>query len=163
MCEHFLVWRRCFRVALYFTLEFAQHDELVRFRRSLCPIDFQIAQHQRALAVLLEKNERISDKNTGRVEHIRIGVAGRNDEASGLILLCHETTVGQRFLAANVSIRRHAHPTVRQCFGRGGSPNRPSAVSVCPSSVFSAEDSGLSKIAPSLSFPPPVTAAATMP
>ena len=82
MCEHLLVGRRCFRVALYFMLEFAQHDELVRFRRSLCPIDFQIAQHQRAVAVLLEKNERIPDKNTCRVKHIGIGVARRNDEAS---------------------------------------------------------------------------------
>ena len=82
MCEHFFVRRRCFRVALYFTLEFAQHNELVRSRCSLCPIDFQITQHQRALAVLLEKNKGIADKNARRVEHIGIGVARRNDEAS---------------------------------------------------------------------------------
>src|SRR5437588_12532390 len=94
MYEYFFVGRRCFRLALYFALEFAQHDELVRFRGSLCPIDLQIAQHQRAFPILLEENERISDKNTSRIEHIRIGVAGRNNEASELILLCHETTVG---------------------------------------------------------------------
>src|SRR5438477_11117314 len=106
MCEHFLVGRRSFVVALCFALELAQHDELVRLRRSLCPIDFQIAQHKRALAVLLKKNKRIADKNARRVEHIGIGIAWRNDKTGGLILFCHEIIVGQRFLAANVSSRR---------------------------------------------------------
>ena len=82
MCEHFFVRWRLFGFALYFPLEFTQHEELVRFRRSLCPIDFQITQDEGPLALLLEKNKGIADKNAGRIKHIGIGIARRNDEAS---------------------------------------------------------------------------------
>src|SRR5207248_10783818 len=80
MRQDFFVGRRLLCLALYFAFELAEHDKLVRLRILLRPIDLQIAQDERALPVLLKKNERIADEDPCRVKHIGIGIAGRDNK-----------------------------------------------------------------------------------
>ena len=80
MRQDFFVGRRLLCLALYFAFELAEHDKLVRLRILLRPIDLQIAQDERALPVLLKKNERIADEDPCRVKHIGIGIAGRDNQ-----------------------------------------------------------------------------------
>src|SRR5205823_14707521 len=80
---------RLFCLALYFAFELAEHDKLVRLRILLRPIDLQIAQDERALPVLLKKNERIADEDPCRVKHIGIGIAGRDNQTRSFGFCCH--------------------------------------------------------------------------
>ena len=86
MCKNFFVRWRLLRFPLHFTLQLAEHDEFVRFGLLAPAIDFQIAQDKCALAILLEKNERIGREKLGRVKHVWIGLAGGDDKQGGFVL-----------------------------------------------------------------------------
>src|SRR5207302_11172938 len=81
MRQNFFIRRRLLRFSLHLALELAEHEEFIRFGLFATAIDFQIAQDQRAFAVALQKNERIGRPKLRRVKHIRVGFAGRDDEA----------------------------------------------------------------------------------
>lgn len=81
MRKNFFVGWRLFRFSLHFALELAKGNELVRVSLLARTIDFQIAQDQRAFAVSLEKNERIGRPELRRVQHIRVILARRYDQA----------------------------------------------------------------------------------
>ena len=95
MRQYFFIGGRLFRFPLHLALERAQHDKLVCLRLFLRPIDLQIAQNQRALAVLLKENKRVADKNSRRVKHISVRIARRNDETRRLSFGGHALIVGQ--------------------------------------------------------------------
>src|SRR5213080_1194324 len=86
MCKNFFVRWRLLRFPLHFTLQLAEHDEFVRFGLLAPAIDFQIAQDKCALAILLEKNERIGREKLGRVKHVWIGLAGGDDKQGGFVV-----------------------------------------------------------------------------
>ena len=81
MRQNFFIRRRLLRFSLHLALELAEHEEFIRFGLFATAIDFQITQDQRAFAVALQKNERIGRPKLRRVKHIRVGFAGRDDEA----------------------------------------------------------------------------------
>jgi hypothetical protein len=81
MRQHFFVGGRLLGLALHFAFELVEHDKLVRLRILLRSIDLQIAQDQDAFPLLLKKNKRIADENPRRVKHVRVSVAGRDNQA----------------------------------------------------------------------------------
>src|SRR3981081_3286667 len=89
MREHLLVGRRLFRFSLYFALQFAESNEFIRVRLLAPTIDLQIAQDERALAFLLQKNERVGRPELGRIKHVRILVAGGDDQSCFVICSFH--------------------------------------------------------------------------
>ena len=79
MREHFFVGWRLFGFALHFALDLAEHDKFIRVGLLATAVDFQIAQHERAFAVSLQKNKGIGRPKSRRVKHIGIGFARRHD------------------------------------------------------------------------------------
>src|SRR5207249_11531727 len=80
MCQNFFVGRRLSGFSLYFAFELAEHDKLVGVGLLAASINLQVAQHERAFAVSLQKNKWIRRPELRRVKHVGIGLAGRNDE-----------------------------------------------------------------------------------
>src|SRR5260370_32128961 len=89
MGKHFFIRRRLLRFALHFSLKLVQRNELVDLRRPAAAVHFQIAQNDRALSVLLEKNKRIARPELCRIKHVRVDVAGRDDQSCSILSFCH--------------------------------------------------------------------------
>ncbi len=82
MGHHLLESRRLLPCALQFAFELAQRDDLVCLRLFPRAIDLQVAENDGSLAVLLEKNKRVRDKEPRGVKHVGIVLARRDDQAS---------------------------------------------------------------------------------
>src|SRR2546430_16298627 len=89
MRQLFVVGRQLFGLALHFAFELVEHDKLVRLRILLRSIDLQIAQDKGAFPVLLKKNKWIADENPRRVKHVRVGLAGRDNQTRYFGVCCH--------------------------------------------------------------------------
>ena len=72
---------RFLAVALDLPLDFAQRHDLIHLRLAPATIDLEIAQDDRAFAVLLEKDEWIADEHARRIKHVGVALAVGNDEA----------------------------------------------------------------------------------
>ena len=81
MREHFFVGRRLGARSLHFFFKRAVGQNLVRLRLFASAIDLEIAQDERSLAVLFEKNKGIGREKTRRVKHV--GVDFRSPRRSG--------------------------------------------------------------------------------
>ncbi len=88
MGEDFFVGGRLAALPLHFFFKNAVGQKLVRLRLFASAIDFEIAQDQRALPVLLEENKRIRREKARRIKHVRIVLARGYDEA-GLVFGFH--------------------------------------------------------------------------
>jgi hypothetical protein len=88
MGENLFVGGRLAAFPLHFFFKNAVGQKLVRLRLFASAIDFEIAQDQRALPVLLEENKRIRREKARRIKHVRIVLARGYDEA-GLVFGFH--------------------------------------------------------------------------
>src|SRR5437868_11466670 len=102
MSKNLFIRRRFARSALDFTLELTVADKFVRLRLLAAAIDLEIAQNERAFAVLLQKNKRIWRPEPGRVEQVGIGLTRGNDQTCLPIRIgfsFHEKMIGVGTLA----------------------------------------------------------------
>ena len=91
MREHFLIRRRLFRFTLHFALELIERNELVDLCGPATTIHLQVAQNDCALSVLLEKNEWVASPKLGRVKHVGIDVACRDDQSGSILSVLHSS------------------------------------------------------------------------
>ena len=88
MRQHFFVWRRFSEFSLHFALELAERNEFIGLRRLFAPRSISRSlKTNGAFAVLLEKNERIRRQEFGRVKHVGIVLARRDDQAISRIFV----------------------------------------------------------------------------
>ena len=81
MRQHFFVGRGLGTRPLHLVFELAVGQNLVRLGLLASAIDLEIAQDERSLAILLEKNKGIGREEARRVKHVRVILAGRDDQA----------------------------------------------------------------------------------
>ena len=86
MRKNFFVGWCLLRFSLHFTLQLAEHDEFVRFGLFAPAIDFKIAQNECALAIPFQENEWIGRPKFRRIKHVRISVAGGDDQPGCFVL-----------------------------------------------------------------------------
>src|SRR6476619_7065372 len=89
MSEHFLVVRGLGTRPLHLLFKRAVGQNLVGLCLLASPMDFEIAQHERSPAILFEKNKGIGREETGGVKHVRVILAGRDDETRFLLGFGH--------------------------------------------------------------------------
>src|SRR3954452_14306356 len=90
MRDNFLKRRRLPACSLHLTLEGAERRDLVHLRLAFTAIDLEIRQHDRAPAISLEENERVTGHKARRVTQICIMLARGDDQPRrSVALLAH--------------------------------------------------------------------------
>src|SRR4029453_11720170 len=97
MHENFFVRRRLPGFSLHFAFELAEHDKLIGVGLLAASINLQIAQDQRALAVLLQENKWIWRPKLRRVQHVGIDLTRGNNQAR-----CFVFSFAHRFSPASL-------------------------------------------------------------
>src|SRR5207237_8878611 len=85
MGQDFLVGRCMPIFVLHFALQFIERNKFVRLGLPATAINLQLAQDQGALAILLEKNERIGREKSRRIQHVSVVFTSCDDQARGFI------------------------------------------------------------------------------
>ena len=111
MGENFFVGGRLAALPLHFFFKSAVGQKLVRLRLFAAAIDLEVAQDQRSFPVLLEENKRIGRKEARRVKHVRIGLAGGDDEA-GLVFGFHDLFLRTTNCRRKIQCRNQSRSTL---------------------------------------------------